>query len=203
VVAISQQVGRRLIKRKCFSQLLCGPLRRRMGRYVEMHDSASVVSQHQRHIQLNRMVGTVKKSTETRLFTWFSRKVRKSATAASDGAPCTCRRWFSPIILQIRSPTSFETAGRPRRPRRSFQVQNNRKALRCQATTVSGLDDDESGTPVDPDLGQPNPEESIRGVQFRPLHRAMYNTELVTESEDLKLECGAAAEGRQKGSQEC
>ena len=30
----------------------------------------------------------------------------------------------------------------------------------------------------------------------------MYNAELVTESEDLKLEYGAAAERRQKGSKE-
>ena len=64
------------------------------------------------------------------------------------------------------------------------------------------LDDDEGGTPVDPDLRQPNPEESISGGQFRPLHRAMYNAELVTESEDLKLEYGAAAERRQTGSEE-
>jgi hypothetical protein len=66
----------------------------------------------------------------------------------------------------------------------------------------SPADDDEGGTPVDSDLRQPNPEESIRGGQFRPLHRAMYNTELVAESEDLKLECDAATEGRQKGSKE-
>ena len=52
------------------------------------------------------------------------------------GAP---QRGFSRHILRIRSRTSRETTGRPRWPRRTFQVQNRRKAARCQATTVSGL----------------------------------------------------------------
>jgi len=43
------------------------------------------------------------------------------------------------LILRISSRTSCETAGLPVCPRRTFQVQNNRKPLRCQATTVSGL----------------------------------------------------------------
>ena len=40
---------------------------------------------------------------------------------------------------RIRSRTSCETAGLPILPSRTFQVQNNRKPLRCQAMTVSGL----------------------------------------------------------------
>src|SRR5437016_7970216 len=46
---------------------------------------------------------------------------------------------FSRHILRIRSRISRATTGRPARPRRTFQVQNRRNPLRCQATTVSGL----------------------------------------------------------------
>ena len=46
---------------------------------------------------------------------------------------------FSRDILRISSRVSRAIAGRPGCPRRTFQVQNKRKPLRCQATTVSGL----------------------------------------------------------------
>src|SRR6266699_2624599 len=42
-------------------------------------------------------------------------------------------------ILRIRTGTPLEMTGRPGFPQRTFQVQNTRKAARCQATTVSGL----------------------------------------------------------------
>ena len=43
------------------------------------------------------------------------------------------------LMLRIRSRTSFGIAGRPGCPCRTFQVQNTRKPLRCQAITVPGL----------------------------------------------------------------
>src|SRR5260370_41734813 len=43
------------------------------------------------------------------------------------------------LIIRIRSRTSFGTLGRPGLPRRILHVQNERKPLRCQATTVSAL----------------------------------------------------------------
>ena len=43
------------------------------------------------------------------------------------------------LIIRIKSRTSCGTAGRPRFPRRTFQVQYRRKPLRCQAMTVSGF----------------------------------------------------------------
>src|SRR5215469_1457263 len=46
---------------------------------------------------------------------------------------------FSRDILRIRSRVSRAIAGRPDCPRRTFQVQNKRKPMRCQATTVCGL----------------------------------------------------------------
>ena len=54
-----------------------------------------------------------------------------------------------------------------------------------------------------PDFGQPAPEESINDSQLRLLHRAMQDSELVTENEDLKLECRAAAERSQQGREQC
>ena len=47
-------------------------------------------------------------------------------------------RGFAADMLRIRVRTSRGTDGRPIRPR-LFQLQNERKAWRCQAMTVSGL----------------------------------------------------------------
>src|SRR5215510_1133573 len=52
------------------------------------------------------------------------------------GAP---QSGFSRLILRISWRISLDTGGRPGWPRRTFQVQNNRKPLRCQPMTVSGL----------------------------------------------------------------
>ena len=46
---------------------------------------------------------------------------------------------FSRLIVRIKPRTSRDTAGLPVVPCRTFQVQNRRKPLRCQAMTVSGL----------------------------------------------------------------
>jgi len=108
-----------------------------------------------------RRVGTVKKSTDTRLFMWFSKKVRHvceggfrvrtmylltlvspiSTPSLSNspwilGAP---HIGFSRLIWRIRWRTSLEIAGRPHWPPRTFQVQKRRKPFRCQTITVSGL----------------------------------------------------------------
>src|SRR5262252_5811612 len=52
------------------------------------------------------------------------------------GAP---QSGFSRLSRRISSRTFFGTGGRPACPRRTFQVQNRRKLLRCQAMTVVGL----------------------------------------------------------------
>ena len=107
------------------------------------------------------MVGTVKKSTDTILFTWFSRNVRQVcqgglrcrsmylATVGSvisipslSNSPCTRGAphiGLLRLIIRIKSRTSCGTAGRPRFPRRTFQVQYRRKPLRCQTMTVAGF----------------------------------------------------------------
>ena len=52
------------------------------------------------------------------------------------GAP---QSGFSRLILRISLRISVDTGGRPHWPRRTFQVQNSRNPLRCQAMTVAGL----------------------------------------------------------------
>ena len=56
------------------------------------------------------------------------------------------------------------------------------------------LDNHEGASPVAPHLRQPGPEDSIGVGQLWPLRRAMQNDDLMTESDDLKLEGGTAAE---------
>ena len=50
-IAITQQILRNLLKREGLPKLLRGPLRRRMGRDIEMHDPPSVVRQNQEHVE--------------------------------------------------------------------------------------------------------------------------------------------------------
>src|SRR3954470_21323278 len=107
------------------------------------------------------MVGTVKKSTDTMLFTWLSRNVfhvcdggllRRSMYLLTLVSPMSMpslssspwifgapQSGFSRLIVRISSRTSFGTTGRPALPRRIFQVQNRRKPFRCHPTTVDGL----------------------------------------------------------------
>jgi hypothetical protein len=46
---------------------------------------------------------------------------------------------LSGLIWRISFRVSWQTGGRPGWPRRTFQVQNSRNPLRCQAITVSGF----------------------------------------------------------------
>ena len=72
-----------------------------------------------------------------------------------------------------------------------FQVQKNRKRLRCQPTTVSGFDEDGSGAPVGPDVRQPRLEKSVRGSKSGTVgNGASEDVDLVTEGNDLDLESG-------------
>src|SRR5258708_2116809 len=107
------------------------------------------------------MVGTVKKSIDTVVFKWFSRKVRHVCeggfrrwtmyllTLVSPTSMPSLRSspWMrgapqiglSRLILRISLRISFDTGGRPVWPLRTFQVQNSRNPLRCHAMTVAGL----------------------------------------------------------------
>ena len=61
------------------------------------------------------------------------------------------------------------------------------------------LDKDGTRLPIRPDRRQPVPQESIRSRQLRTLHRALQNTELMTEGQNLKLKRRSLA----KEGQEC
>ena len=60
------------------------------------------------------------------------------------------------------------------------------------------LHNDRSRLPIRPDRRQPGPQESISGRQFRPLHRPLQNTELVTEGRNLKLKRRSLAKESQE-----
>jgi hypothetical protein len=64
------------------------------------------------------------------------------------------------------------------------------------------LNDDEGGAPIGPNPGQPCPEKAIGGGQFRPLHRALEDGELVTQGEDLQLKGCTATEDGQHGREQ-
>jgi hypothetical protein len=64
------------------------------------------------------------------------------------------------------------------------------------------FDDKHAGLPVVPDRGQPSPEKPIRSSQFRAFDGALKNTELMAESEDLKLQRRPAPEGSENGGPE-
>src|SRR5262249_3535578 len=110
---------------------------------------------------LNVTVGTAKKSTETRLRRWLSRKVRQVCdgglrwrTMYLDTAGCEIstpsfcsptgirgapNRGLAADMRRISARTSRETGGRPSPFRRLFQVQKSLNPVRCHRITVSGL----------------------------------------------------------------
>ncbi len=61
------------------------------------------------------------------------------------------------------------------------------------------LDNDGTRLPIRPDRRQLGPSESVRSRQFRPLHRALQKTKLVTKGQNLKLKRRTLA----KESHEC
>jgi hypothetical protein len=66
-----------------------------------------------------------------------------------------------------------------------------------------GLDEEDTGPPVVPDLAEPSPQESIRRGEFGPFHGALQNAELVTERQDFQLQRRAAPERGGKRGEEC
>ena len=58
------------------------------------------------------------------------------------------------------------------------------------------LHNDGARLPIRPSRRQPGPQESISSRQFRPLHRALKNTKLVTKGQNLKLKRRSLAKKR-------
>jgi hypothetical protein len=68
------------------------------------------------------------------------------------------------------------------------------KAFPVPADHRRRLDEEERGPPVVPDLAEPGPQEAIGWGEFRPLPRALQNTELMTKGEDFQLQGRTASE---------
>src|SRR5215831_15141772 len=128
-----------------------------MPRYVEMEDASAVVSQNQEHVKhlksdgghseevyRNHGLDVIIQKGPPGLRRWLSPACLVSPMSMPSlsnspwmrGAP---QSGLSRLILRISCRISLDTGGRPGWPRRIFQVQNNRKPLRCQPMTVSGL----------------------------------------------------------------
>ena len=87
----------------------------------------------------------------------------------------------------------------PGLPVTNFPCPEQLEALAVPANDSFRFDDDQGRSPVDPNLAQPSPEESIGGRQVRPLHRATKDAELVPEREVLQLKGGSRFEGCRRG----
>jgi hypothetical protein len=110
---------------------------------------------------------------------------------------------FSRLIFRISLRISFDTGGRPRWPRRTFQVQNSRNPLRCQAMMVPGLTMQRAERHSAEAPPKPSPQEPVEPVQSWLFDRALHHAKLVAESQDLKLQRRSSAEDRHYGREQC
>ena len=98
------------------------------------------------------------------------------------GAP---QSGLAAAIFRIRALTAGLASGRPLF-RLEIQVQNRRKPLRCQATTVSGLTMINTQCQSFPTPGQPHPEEAIRPSQPKARALSLEHCELLTKGQILQ-----------------
>ena len=77
----------------------------------------------------------------------------------------------------------------------NFLSPEQAKALAMPIEDGRGLNEEERGPPVVPDLAQPSPQKSIGRGEFRPFDGTLQNTELVAERQDFQLQCHTTAEG--------
>ena len=65
-----------------------------------------------------------------------------------------------------------------------------------------GFHDVDAGPPIVPDGTEPGPQESIDRRQLWAFHRALKDTDLVAQRQNLQLERGAAPERGRKGGKQ-
>jgi hypothetical protein len=184
---------------------------------IEMDDSSAMMSEHDENEQYAEpAVGTVKKSKETRAWTWLARKVRHvwdggvrrfgisrdtvrsersrpslRSSAWMRGAP---HRGFAAAMRRTKGLIAGSMGGRPPVGRRESWVQYSRKRRRCHRRTVSVRSHDYEGTlPPGPDSGQPDPEKAITSAERRPGHRSFEHGELLTQGQILEGQLAVAA----------
>ena len=90
----------------------------------------------------------------------------------------------------------------PKFPASNLPGPEQAKSLAVPAEYGGGFHDEDSGLPILPDRTEPCPQESIRGHELGPLHRALKNTDLMTKRDDLKLKRCATLEAVEDRPQE-
>jgi hypothetical protein len=76
-VAIAKQIAKRTVPRKSFQQLPARPFCRGVGSYGEMNRTPAIMGENHKNKRWNVIVGTMKKSAETKLCMWLFRNVRQ------------------------------------------------------------------------------------------------------------------------------
>ena len=224
-VAIAQQMTGCCIPRKGFPELLRGPLRGGMSGDSKVEDPASVVSQHQKHIQDLESDGRHRKEVDRNQSLYM---------IVEEGPPSL--RWRLPVADHVLADARFadgnakleQFAVNPRcapervvPTHRTNQGSDVRRDCRSSQLSPSNLPRPEEsealamppdhrrrlhnhGTrlPIRPDRRQPGPQEPISDSQLRPLHRPLQNTELMTKGQNLKLKRRTMAKKSQESTRQ-
>jgi hypothetical protein len=118
LIAIAEQIAGNLIKRKGLAQLVSRPFRGGMRGDIEVHHPTPVMRQHQKHVQhRNRIVGTVKKSTDTRFLTRLFRKV----SHVCEGGLRSRTMYLATLVSLIWMPSLSNSPWMWRRPKADFR----------------------------------------------------------------------------------
>ena len=105
-IAVAQEVSRRGLPGERLDELLGRPLGRGGVGDVDVDDAPPIVRQdHEDEQTLNITVGTTKKSTETRVRRWLSRKVRQ----VCDGGLRRRTTYFETVAWEISRPSFWSS----------------------------------------------------------------------------------------------
>src|SRR5450759_1334185 len=223
-IPIPQKISRHLLKRERLSQLLSGPLGRRMRGDIEMHDPSAVVSQH--HVQHLKANGRHREEVD---------RNRGLHVVFQEGPPCLGRRIptvdhvfahaglagvnaeSEELPVDARSAPKRVLAAHP--PNQLTDFLRHRRAAGLAAANLPSpkqskslavprydgfrYDDAKSRVPFGPSPTKPSPKEPVEPVQSWLLDRALHHAKLMAESQDLKLQRRSSAEDRHYGREQC
>src|SRR4051812_34481799 len=97
---------------------------------------------------------------------------------------------FSLLRRRMRSRTSRGTAGRPALPFTDLPRPEEAKCVAVPRNDCFGLDDDQRRTPVLPDAGQPDPQETVGSLEpWALLRGALKDVDLMPQCNVLELQC--------------